>query len=400
MPAFGYGSFCDARIAGFINKPLGSGGAGNIYKFSLVASLMIAGHPAGAFRSLGTFFDYVEEGRLLVSRTNRQLFTEFQKRFAVGGDLLEIGSGNGYLRRNWPNFNGCWTELEQEITSLQDSRQRDPSGVFVHGDARHIDFPDSSFDVVCGYNSLDQFEELDVVVREMHRVLKSGGLFFHMIDQHQADAPAKVEVRRQGMDFVSLFYPFEQQSSKSKWGINHLYYGPRELVKPIREDISALSMDLPLGEAVWHFPGSVAPVYFKKVSSLSDNVRVPLSPDNAFAQFIPGELMNRITSELTSDDGHSLFSQALDRSVQSVFGTDAETKAFGAYGFYLANETQRKYPTSAFLSAYAGYLHPPLALSLSFLPLAKMSRIPYVGKYLPKVVMELSTIFYVAARKN
>jgi len=43
--------------------------------------------------------------------------------------------------------------------------------------ANHLPFQDESFDLVLSVNGFHQFEDKDLAFKEMHRVLKSGGIF-------------------------------------------------------------------------------------------------------------------------------------------------------------------------------------------------------------------------------
>ena len=97
---------------------------------------------------------------------------------------MEIGSGNGFLRRTWPEeFTGKWVQLDSQAAFLKDAKNRF-KGDYTNGSAYNLPFADECFDVVCGFGSYDVFNDLEKAINETKRVLKKDGLFFHMIDLH------------------------------------------------------------------------------------------------------------------------------------------------------------------------------------------------------------------------
>jgi SAM-dependent methyltransferase len=99
-------------------------------------------------------------------------------------DILELGSDLGLLvldelvrmgARSVQGVNpsaSLWTERsETEIFSTRGAR-------LVKGDARRLELPDSSFDRVFSVAAFEHILELPLALREMHRVLRPGGLVF------------------------------------------------------------------------------------------------------------------------------------------------------------------------------------------------------------------------------
>jgi len=103
------------------------------------------------------------------------------------GVILEVGSGSGRLLTriglehkedyivvgmdNLPESNDI---IRKSITKFE------LNGLSVRGDAFYLPLQDNSIDVVCSGGLLEHFNEPDVnmVINEMVRVLKSGGLFY------------------------------------------------------------------------------------------------------------------------------------------------------------------------------------------------------------------------------
>ena len=101
-------------------------------------------------------------------------------------DVLEIGCGNGYtlnlLQPRFPSYNFTGLDFSEDLLAI--ARDRNLKSVeFVQGDARKLQFEDESFDVVyterCIINLLN-WEEQQLALNEMHRVLRKGGYLLFM----------------------------------------------------------------------------------------------------------------------------------------------------------------------------------------------------------------------------
>jgi len=150
----------------------------------------------------------IDELRDLTVRATGRVLKEFSRKYRSNfkgkKTLLEIGPGIGYLRRAWPNYNGEWFELNNSKEELQESIRRNGNAAFIQGTTNYLPFPNESFDIVGGFNSFDQYLDLDHIVNESYRVLKPGGLFFHMMDQGQATLPIEMDLVKRGYGFVCL----------------------------------------------------------------------------------------------------------------------------------------------------------------------------------------------------
>ncbi len=147
--------------------------------------------------------DEFEDSRNLVLRATKHIFLDFYRNNFRGNErVLEVGSGTGFLRRNWPDeFQGKWIQTDSQPAFLEDGKRRFPSGSYVSCSVYDTPFANESFDVVCGFGSFDVFMDLENAVREAHRVLKNGGLFFHMLDLFPCSEPVLQDLRQKKLPF-------------------------------------------------------------------------------------------------------------------------------------------------------------------------------------------------------
>lgn len=84
---------------------------------------------------------------------------------------------------------------------------------YIQGYAENIPFPDSYFDIISSFNSLDHVENIEQACGEISRVLKPGGLFLLIVDVHKM--PTLTEPQTVSWNIVKEFLPvFEIISEK------------------------------------------------------------------------------------------------------------------------------------------------------------------------------------------
>lgn len=93
--------------------------------------------------------------------------------------ILDLGSGEGgtsfLLSQN--NF-----LISSDYSSIRLRRQRDnfnqSNSFLVNNDAKHLPFPDNSFDIIILQDVIEHIDDTEKLIAETNRVLKSGGLIY------------------------------------------------------------------------------------------------------------------------------------------------------------------------------------------------------------------------------
>lgn len=132
-----------------------------------------------------------EDGFMALLRTsvNPPRFDYFRKVLLdrIGLDpaslsLLDVGCGGGLLSERFANLGCTVTGIDRSVPTLAAARAHaEKAGLvidYLEGSAESLPFQERQFDVVCCCDVLEHVDDLDVVVREISRVLKPGGVFF------------------------------------------------------------------------------------------------------------------------------------------------------------------------------------------------------------------------------
>ena len=141
-----------------------------------------------------------------IDRSERAVLEPLSKEYA-GGDVLDLGVGGGRTVPLLTPFAARYVGIDFVPELVTAASNRFPDADIRVGDARHLDFPDASFDlVVFSINGIDAISHSDraIAMREIRRVLRPSGAF--VFSTHNSEGPGPRE-RPWSMPPVSVHQP-------------------------------------------------------------------------------------------------------------------------------------------------------------------------------------------------
>jgi len=152
---------------------------------------------------------------------------------AGGKDVLDVGCGTGrlfpFLFQSEKNVTGI--DLSPKMIAI--AKKKFAKAELLVGDIKSMPFPDKSFDVVVAAFVVVHLKTLREFFREVHRVLKDGGVFI-VTNINQRKAP-KLKI-----------------SPKEEIVIKSFYHMPKEIVKGLEEEFFTIEEEKLLYEGeIW-----------------------------------------------------------------------------------------------------------------------------------------------------
>ena len=97
-------------------------------------------------------------------------------------DIAEIGCGRGgglsYIVRTFSPATAVGVDLDKRAASFCNKHYRHKGLFFVQGDAQNLSFlKDNSFDAILNVESSHRYLNMDLFLKEVHRLLRPGGYF-------------------------------------------------------------------------------------------------------------------------------------------------------------------------------------------------------------------------------
>jgi len=93
---------------------------------------------------------------------------------AAGSTLLDVGCGTGHFSRRFAQTGLQVTGIDPDRSAIDFARGQSGNVFYLQGRAQHLPFADASFDYCSAVTSLCFMDDVDVALREMWRVSRSG----------------------------------------------------------------------------------------------------------------------------------------------------------------------------------------------------------------------------------
>ena len=152
---------------------------------------------------------YVEGyvGREHVFAELARRFMSFIVRYAAGRELLEVGSGMGFLLEEARRRGFAARGLE--INEVEVAAMRERGLTVYRGTLEQVNLPGGSIDVVCMSHVLEHVQDLRSLLTEVRRVLKPGGVFVTSQPHYAAPLPWVLGHRWLGWDWQRHVWHFD-----------------------------------------------------------------------------------------------------------------------------------------------------------------------------------------------
>jgi SAM-dependent methyltransferase len=164
--------------------------------------------------------------------------------------FLEIGANAGhssYMLANEFGASGFALDLSADSLrhgrALMDAWDLKHAPIRLAGDAVNLPFADESLRVVCAFQTLSQFMDIDSVLREVARVLQPGGVFLF------AEEPLlrKLSLRLYRCSYYEAMRPWERRLYD--WGL--LGYLVRDVIGARQEENFGIRQNHSMGLKAW-----------------------------------------------------------------------------------------------------------------------------------------------------
>ena len=165
--------------------------------------------------------------------------------------FLEIGANAGhssYMLANEFGAEGFALDLSADSLrhgrALQDAWRLERAPIRLAGDAANLPFADGALRLVCAFQMLSQFMDIESVFREVTRVLAPGGVFLF------AEEPLKrlLSLRLYRCPYYDTMKPWERRLYD--WGL--LGYVVRDVIGAHQEESFGIRQNHTMGLKDWH----------------------------------------------------------------------------------------------------------------------------------------------------
>ncbi len=157
-------------------------------------------------------------------RWRRLAIKQLQKRGFTPKNILDLAAGSGDLGVEFLKLNPekiFSADISIEMLKINGEKNPDTRNILLKAEAERLPFPDNFFDLVGISFGIRNFERLETCVKEIHRVLKKGGILM-VIEMFR---PEKKNIVHSIFDFYfsKLVPRLGNKLSKSTYAYNYLF---------------------------------------------------------------------------------------------------------------------------------------------------------------------------------
>lgn len=176
------------------------------------------------FNKIANHYDFLNT--LISFGLHKIIKTQCIKLLNIKNDdkVLDLCCGTGDLTRIIKNYTSEVTGIDFSENMLKIAKKKDVHVNYICADITNLPFSNQSFDFVTAGFGLRNVENLEKVLTEIHRTLKSGGIFLHL-DFGEKNVLSKC-FDKFVLTFIGFLKPYEYLI-KSKQD----FYSPSELIK-------------------------------------------------------------------------------------------------------------------------------------------------------------------------
>jgi 2-polyprenyl-6-hydroxyphenyl methylase/3-demethylubiquinone-9 3-methyltransferase len=136
---------------------------------------------------------------------------KLQELYLPGKAVLDVGCGGGFLAEEFARDGFTVTGIDPAARSLEAARKHTAANNLAidywEGKGEALPFPDASFDIVACCDVLEHVDDLNLVISEVARTLKPGGVFcFDTVNRTWVSKVAMIKIS-QDWSFTSWTQP-------------------------------------------------------------------------------------------------------------------------------------------------------------------------------------------------
>lgn len=158
--------------------------------------------------------------------------------------ILDMGCGAGFLSNDLITHYNEVFAVDLSAPALKIAQQQDKTQKvkYLKADATNLPFEDESFDIICAMDFLEHIEDLDLLLKEVARLLRPNGLFvYHTFNKNPLAYLIAIK-------FVEWLVP----NTPKHMHVYHMFIRPQELMQKLVQHSLAIVNDSGIGPKIDH----------------------------------------------------------------------------------------------------------------------------------------------------